>query len=75
MNSIKSLLVVIDPTVERDAVLDRAIMIAKATTAKVHLLISNLNTLSEHSYIYEGVDGKFLKPSDNYSRSTTGKFS
>lgn len=61
MNSLKSLLVVIDPTVERDTVLDRAIMLAKATDAKVHLLISNLNTLSEHSYIYEGVDGKFFE--------------
>lgn len=61
MNSLKSLLVVIDPTVERDTVVDRAIMLAKAADAKIHLLISNFNTLSEHSYIYEGVDGKFFE--------------
>jgi universal stress protein E len=61
MKTIKSLLVVIDPTVERDFVVDRARLIAKATNARVRIFINNSNSLSQHSYIYEGIDGAFFE--------------
>lgn len=61
MNKIEKMLVVVDPTVERDFVIDRAKLIAKATGASVHLFINNENTLGEHSYIYEGIDGEFFE--------------
>lgn len=61
MNKIKKILVVVDPTVDRDFVIDRARLIAKASSAAVHLFINNENTLGEHSYIYEGIDGKFFE--------------
>lgn len=61
MNKIKKILVVVDPTVDRDFVIDRARLIAKACGAAVHLFINNENTLGEHSYIYEGIDGKFFE--------------
>lgn len=61
MKNLESILVVIDPTVDRDFVVDRAKLIAKKTNAKVHLFINNANTLTEHSYIYEGVDGEFFE--------------
>lgn len=61
MDEIKKALVVIDPTVDRDFVVDRANLIAKATGAELHLFINNENTLGEHSYIYEGIDSKFFE--------------
>ena len=61
MNKITKMLVVVDPTVDRDFVVDRAKLIAKATGASIHLFINNENTLGEHSYIYEGIDGKFFE--------------
>jgi len=61
MKAVESLLVVIDPTVDRDFVVDRAKLVAKATKAKVRLFINNANTLSKHSYIYEGIDGEFFE--------------
>ncbi len=61
MNKIEKMLVVVDPTVERDFVIDRTRLIAKATGASVHLFINNENTLGEHSYIYEGIDGTFFE--------------
>lgn len=60
MQSIKSILVVIDPTVERDFVVDRARLIAKATAAKVNLFINNPNSLNQQSYLYEGIDPDFF---------------
>ena len=61
MDKIESVLVVIDPTVERDFVVDRAKLIAKQTNARVRLFINNSNTLNDHSYIYEGIDGEFFE--------------
>ncbi len=61
MKTIDQILVVIDPTVERDFVVDRAKFIAGTTGAKVHLFINNENTLNEHSYIYEGIDDNFFQ--------------
>lgn len=61
MNKLESLLVIVDPTVERDFVIERAKLIAKASNAKVRVFINNSNTLSDHSYIYEGIDGEFFE--------------
>lgn len=61
MNKIEKMLVVVDPTVDRDFVIDRAKLIAGATGASLHLFINNENTLGENSYIYEGIDGKFFE--------------
>ncbi len=61
MNSISSILLVIDPTVDHDPACDRALYIAKKTAAKVRLFINNENTLTSHSYVYEGVDGAFFE--------------
>ncbi len=61
MDQINKALVVIDPTVDRDFVVDRAKTVAKATGAELHLFINNENTLGEHSYIYEGIDGDFFE--------------
>lgn len=61
MNAIRSVLLVIDPTVEHDPACDRALFIAKKTGASVRLFINNENTLTSHSYVYEGVDGSFFE--------------
>jgi len=61
MKAIKNILVVIDPTVERDFVMDRAKLIARATGASLNLYINNENTLTEHSFVYEGVDSDFFE--------------
>lgn len=61
MKNINKLLVVIDPTVERDHVVDRAMHLASSLDAQVELFVNNANTLTEHSYIYEGVDGQFFE--------------
>lgn len=56
MNTNSSILVVVDPTVDRDFVVDRAALIAKASNATVRFFINNADTLTEHSYLYEGVN-------------------
>ena len=61
MQPIKSVLLVIDPTVDYDPACDRALFIAKSTGASVRLFINNENTLTSHSYVYEGVDGAFFE--------------
>jgi universal stress protein E len=61
MIKLNSILVVVDPTVERDFVIERAIAIAKLSNARVTLFINNANTLSEHSLAYEGIDPKFFE--------------
>lgn len=61
MNDLKTLLLVIDPTVEQDPATERALTIARKTQAHVRLFINNENTLTERSYIYEGVDGAFFE--------------
>ena len=61
MKPVKKILVVVDPTVERDFVVDRAILIARTCGAELVFYINNANTLTEHSFIYEGVDGEFFE--------------
>jgi universal stress protein E len=61
MDKIESLLIVIDPTVERDFVVNKAKEIAKLANAKVLFYINNANTLNKQSYIYEGIDGDFFE--------------
>jgi len=61
MDQIRKIMVVVDPTVERDFVIDRAKLLAKATGAALTFYINNANTLTEHSYIYEGVEGGFFE--------------
>ncbi|NKB34024.1 MAG: hypothetical protein GKR91_13090 [Pseudomonadales bacterium] len=60
MDKIESLLVIVDPTVERDFALKKAKLIAKLSKAKVHFFINNANTLHKDSYIYEGIDADFF---------------
>jgi len=60
MQNIKKILVVIDPTVERDNAIERAKLIASATGATTNLFINNANTLNENSYLYEGIDPEFF---------------
>lgn len=60
MQSIKSILVVVDPSIERDFVIDRARLIAKATGARVNLFINSPNSLNQHTYLYEGIDPDFF---------------
>ena len=61
MEQINTILVVIDPTVERDFVADRARLLAKRTRAHVYLFINNANTLADRSYLYEGVSDQFFE--------------
>ncbi len=61
MDKIESLLVVVDPTVERDFVVKKAKLVAKLSGAKVKFFINNSNTLTKNSYIYEGIDGDFFE--------------
>ncbi|MFT4861160.1 MAG: universal stress protein E [Pseudohongiellaceae bacterium] len=61
MTKLSSILVVVDPTVERDFVVERAVAIAKLTNVKVTLFINHANTLAKNSYVYEGIDGKFFE--------------
>ena len=60
MQAIQHILVVIDPTVERDFVVDRAKLVAKAAQARVTLLINNANSLNQQNYQYEGIDPDFF---------------
>lgn len=60
MRKLNTMLVVIDPTIDRDFVIERAILIAGASSAKVELFINNENTLNAHSYMYEGIDPEFI---------------
>ncbi|NQV71256.1 MAG: universal stress protein [Pseudohongiella sp.] len=61
MQTIENILVVIDPTVDRDFVVDRAKLVAKACKARITLFINNENSLTDHSYVYEGMDGDFFE--------------
>jgi hypothetical protein len=61
---------VVDPTVDRDFSIDKAKQIAKVTGSRVRFFINNPNTLSDHSYIYEGIDGKFFEPSGDSMNNT-----
>lgn len=61
MKSIQNILVVVDPTVTRDFAVDRAMMLAKITNAKINLFINNNNTLTEHNFNYEGISAEFFE--------------
>jgi universal stress protein E len=61
MKIIDSVLVVVDPTVERDFVLDRVKTILYSTKASVRFFINSSNTLTQHTYAYEGMDGHFFE--------------
>jgi len=61
MASVDSILVIIDPTVERDFVIDRARSILEHGKTSVRFFINTANTLTQHSYAYEGMDGHFLE--------------
>ncbi len=61
MNTISNILVVVDPTVDRDFVVDRAELIAKASNASVRFFINNAESLTEHFYLYEGINGEFFE--------------
>ena len=61
MKSIENILVVIDPTIERDFVVDRAKLIANASKASVRFFVNNVNSLAEHSYTYDGINGQFFE--------------
>jgi universal stress protein E len=61
MATIDSILVVVDPTVEHDFVIDRVKGILAHNKASVRFFINTSNTLTQHSYAYEGMDGHFLE--------------
>ncbi len=61
LDKIENILVVVDPTVERDQVVDKAKQIASSLSARVLFFINNANTLNDHSYIYEGIDDAFFE--------------
>ena len=61
MQDIKSILVIVDPTIEHDSVLDRARFIARSANAKVELFINYTNALNDQSYAFEGEDEDFIK--------------
>lgn len=60
MNIVDSVLVVVDPTVERDFVLDRAKSILNSTKTSIRFFINSSNTLTQHYYAYEGIDSHFF---------------
>ncbi|MEZ5491243.1 MAG: universal stress protein [Gammaproteobacteria bacterium] len=61
MATIDSILVIVDPTVEHDFVIDRVKAIVERNKASVRFFINTANTLTQHSYAYEGMDGHFLE--------------
>lgn len=61
MATIDSILVIVDPTVEHDFVIDRARAIVTRNKASIRFFINTSNTLTQHSYAYEGMDGHFLE--------------
>ncbi|MEX0901844.1 MAG: universal stress protein [Pseudohongiellaceae bacterium] len=62
MEPLQRILVVIDPTVDKDFVVDRARLMAVSTGARIRFFINNSNTLSGSSrFEYEGIDGEFFE--------------
>ncbi len=61
MATIDSILVIVDPTVEHDFVIDRVKGILARNKASVRFFINTSNTLTQHTYAYEGMDGHFLE--------------
>lgn len=61
MDNVDSILVVVDPTVERDFVVDRVKSLIQHSRASVRFFINSANTLTQHSYAYEGMDGHFFE--------------
>lgn len=60
MKHIEKILVVVDPTVDRDFVADRLRDLLKVTKASVRFFINSANTLTQHNFAYEGIDGNFF---------------
>ncbi|PCH63959.1 MAG: hypothetical protein COC19_00435 [SAR86 cluster bacterium] len=61
MQNIHNILVVIDPELERDFVLDRALFIASQTQANVHLFINSTNTLNQRAFSYKAIGSQFFE--------------
>jgi len=64
MKKLKSIVIVVDPTVKRDFVVEKAKRIAKTSNASVHLFLNCENTLSRRSFIYDiygGLDATLIK--------------
>jgi len=64
MKKLRSLVVVVDPTIERDFVVEKAKRIAKTSNASVHFFINCENTLNMSSFIYDiygGVDAALIE--------------
>lgn len=61
MDKLEAALVVVDPAAERDFAVDRAMLIARKTGAALRFLVNSANTLSERSFLYEGVDQEFFQ--------------
>ncbi len=59
--NLNSILVIVDPTIEEDFVIERAIAIAKISNARITLFINQAITTTMHSYAYEGLDGRFFE--------------
>jgi hypothetical protein len=69
MTKLSSILVVVDPTVERDFVVERAVAIAKLTNVKVTLFINHANT----PMFTKASTASFLKLSRGCLNNTTAK--
>ncbi|MEX2131388.1 MAG: universal stress protein [Pseudohongiellaceae bacterium] len=61
MKNLKRILVIVDPTVERDFVIDRLNNILQDNNAEVRFFINSVNTLTPQSYAYEGMDHAFFE--------------
>jgi len=73
MKNLKRILVIVDPTVERDFVVDRVNNILQDRTTEVRFFINSVNTLTPQSYAYEGMDHAFFETQrhlfiDHYSK-------
>ena len=60
MNKIHRILVIVDPSVDRDFVIDRTKLIAESSKAEIRLFINNSNSLEEEPYLYEGMHKDFI---------------
>lgn len=60
MPALKNLFVIVDPTVERDFVVERAKHVARLSNAAVKFYVNNSNSLTDRSYTYEGIGKEFF---------------
>lgn len=61
MKNLQRVLVIVDPTVERDFVIDRLENIVANSRIEVRFFINSANTLTQQSFAYEGIDGAFFE--------------